>query len=190
VSWSPLKIVFPFTRTGLVFFIAGLLFYCASSAPIIGSVSHPAGDWPSHLICKRGSRQCEVVFLRQSPADNSSWRLRVASLPSKCTRQTLSPGTLPIQWRGSIGRRSDGRLPVRERSHLSNWRAAHRRMSRCGFLDEFQVPLPVDHIVACCERVVPYAERERRMEAEIQIASLRVRCWGHQTDGDGCDCKI
>jgi hypothetical protein len=56
--------------------------------------------------------------------------------------------------------------------------------------DEFPVPLPLDHIVACCERVVPYAERERRMEAEIQIASLRVRCWGHQTDGDGCYCKI
>jgi hypothetical protein len=41
---------FPFTRTVLVFFIAGLLFYCASSASIIGSVSHPAGDRPSHLI--------------------------------------------------------------------------------------------------------------------------------------------
>src|SRR5438034_1053108 len=35
----------------LVFFIAGLLFYCATSASIMGSVSHPAGDRPSHLIC-------------------------------------------------------------------------------------------------------------------------------------------
>jgi hypothetical protein len=34
--------MFPFTRTVLVFFIAGLLFYCALSASIIGSVSHPA----------------------------------------------------------------------------------------------------------------------------------------------------
>jgi hypothetical protein len=31
------------------FFIAGLL--CASSASINGSVSHPAGDRPSHPIC-------------------------------------------------------------------------------------------------------------------------------------------
>jgi hypothetical protein len=34
----------------LIFFIAGLLF-CASSTSNIGSVSHPAGDRPSHPIC-------------------------------------------------------------------------------------------------------------------------------------------
>jgi hypothetical protein len=34
----------------LVFFIAGLLFLAPLSASFIGSVSHPAGDRPSHLI--------------------------------------------------------------------------------------------------------------------------------------------
>src|SRR5215471_6067048 len=29
-------------------------FYCATSASNIGSVSHPAGDRPSHLICPLG----------------------------------------------------------------------------------------------------------------------------------------
>ena len=35
--------------TRIIFFIAGLLF-CASSASIIGSLTHPAGDRPSHPI--------------------------------------------------------------------------------------------------------------------------------------------
>ncbi|PYT66339.1 MAG: hypothetical protein DMG39_27045 [Acidobacteria bacterium] len=47
MSLCPLKIMFPFTRTVLIFFIAGLLFYCALSASIIGNVSHPAKTWKS-----------------------------------------------------------------------------------------------------------------------------------------------
>jgi hypothetical protein len=37
-----LKIMFPFTRTVLVFFIAGLLFFAPTSASILGSLMHPA----------------------------------------------------------------------------------------------------------------------------------------------------
>jgi hypothetical protein len=33
------------------FFIAGLLLSRASSASITGSLTHPAGDRPSHPIC-------------------------------------------------------------------------------------------------------------------------------------------
>src|SRR5437899_9075825 len=48
-----------FATAVLTFFIAGLLFLCASSTWILGSVQHPVGDRPSHLIwlqqlCARG----------------------------------------------------------------------------------------------------------------------------------------
>src|SRR4029077_16425946 len=49
VSFCSLKISFPNTCIVLIFFIAGLLF-CALSTSNIGSVSHPAGDRPSHPI--------------------------------------------------------------------------------------------------------------------------------------------
>jgi hypothetical protein len=42
-----------FATAVLTFFIAGLLFLCASSTWILGSVQHPVGDQPSHLICFR-----------------------------------------------------------------------------------------------------------------------------------------
>jgi hypothetical protein len=48
VSWFCLKIWILSISTVLIFLIAGLL--CASSASFTGSVSHPAGDRPSHPI--------------------------------------------------------------------------------------------------------------------------------------------
>src|SRR5215471_18604199 len=45
----PLKMFSPLVCIVLIFCIAGLLF-CALSTSNIGSVSHPAGDRPSHLI--------------------------------------------------------------------------------------------------------------------------------------------
>ena len=38
----------------LIFFIAGLLYLVLQSTSIIGSLSHPAGDRPSHPICPLG----------------------------------------------------------------------------------------------------------------------------------------
>src|SRR5260370_5218102 len=82
VSFCSLKISFPNTCIVLIFFIAGLLF-CALSTSFIGSVSHPAGDRPSHPIWlvglpdewfkgmrsrfRRGGGAGSVVFPRPNP---------------------------------------------------------------------------------------------------------------------------
>src|SRR5260221_14219896 len=55
VSLACLKICFRPTAMVLFFFISRSPLHCALSASIIGSVSHPVGDRPSHPIC-------EVVF--------------------------------------------------------------------------------------------------------------------------------
>src|SRR5712671_6192688 len=52
VSLACLKICFRPTATVLFFFISRSPLHCALSASILGSVSHPVGDRPSHPICE------------------------------------------------------------------------------------------------------------------------------------------
>src|SRR5258706_2409682 len=54
VSLACLKICFRPTATVLFFFISRSPLHCALSASILGSVSHPVGDRPSHPICETG----------------------------------------------------------------------------------------------------------------------------------------
>src|ERR1700747_273419 len=55
VSLACYKICFRPTATVLFFFISRSPFLCALSTSIIGSVTHPAGDRPSHpnLVCRK-----------------------------------------------------------------------------------------------------------------------------------------
>src|ERR1700722_17183508 len=52
VSLACFKICFRPVATVLFFFISRSPFLCALSTSNIGSVSHPAGDRPSHPICE------------------------------------------------------------------------------------------------------------------------------------------
>src|ERR1700684_2573132 len=52
VSAGCLKILFPLFTTVLFFRISRSPFHCALSASIVGSISHPVGDRPSHPICE------------------------------------------------------------------------------------------------------------------------------------------
>src|ERR1700691_5380415 len=52
VSCFCLKICFRLVASVLFFFISRSPFLCAWSTSNIGSVSHPAGDRPSHPICE------------------------------------------------------------------------------------------------------------------------------------------
>src|SRR6202167_2701605 len=54
VSCFCLKICFRLVASVLFFFISRSPFLCALSTSNIGSVSHPAGDRPSHPICETG----------------------------------------------------------------------------------------------------------------------------------------
>src|SRR3984893_15815652 len=56
-----LKLWFLFFATVLFFFTSRYPFHCALSASIIGSVSHPAGDRPSHPICETGLSECGLA---------------------------------------------------------------------------------------------------------------------------------
>src|SRR5882672_12909242 len=58
VSLACLKICFRPTATVLFFFISRSPLHCALSASILGSVSHPVGDRPSHPICEVRFSEC------------------------------------------------------------------------------------------------------------------------------------
>src|SRR5580704_10738217 len=93
VSLACLKICFRLVATVLFFFISRPPFLCALSTSNIGSVSHPAGDRPSHPICETALSEGGNPPLqgKKPHTDNlAPWRLRSNSVePSPFVRRPL-----------------------------------------------------------------------------------------------------
>src|ERR1700688_2684234 len=88
VSAGCLKILFPFFTTVLFFRISRSPFHCALSASIVGSISHPVGDRPSHPICEVGFSATDQPLIsacrnRAVRYDGTCGPLGPASSPSR-----------------------------------------------------------------------------------------------------------
>src|ERR1700691_3405837 len=71
VSCFCLKICFRLVASVLFFFISRSPFLCALSASIIGSVSHPAGDRPSHPICETTYQDLAAEWMEDCPGQRN-----------------------------------------------------------------------------------------------------------------------
>src|SRR5258708_1877309 len=95
VSLACLKICFRPIATLLFFFISRSPLHCALSASILGSVSHPVGDRPSHPICEVRFSECGLrAGLRNFPL-----------CEKPVYQDSPSGGLLPIA--PSLGRKRD-----------------------------------------------------------------------------------